>query len=498
MKRQAGVLLNVSSFPGKYGIGGFSCNVENFLREFAAMGFKVWQTLPITALGWGNSPYSGISAFAGNFLYIDLERTDGLLTKEELATAECRDAYYLTDYDAVRKNKSRLLRLAYSRINDGYLSKIKEFAQKQASWLYDYAAFMVLKERYEQASWLTWDEKYKKHTPETAEMVLRENESEFYYFCFEQYLFFAQWQRIRDYAKECGIKIFGDVPIYVCLDSVDVWANTEEFLLDKNYKPTEVAGVPPDYFCEDGQLWGNPLYDYAAMKKNGYRWWVGRMKHLSRFYDIVRIDHFRGFANYWAVPAAAETAKEGKWKKGAGKELFDRIRKEIPSLEIIAEDLGIVDDDVIKLLEDTEIMGMRVIQFGFDGDKENTHLPYNYPKQCVAYTATHDNDTTLGWLLSLDENTRREALSYVGCSEEYGWASGAGRCPATRAFIRTVLSSCATLAVLPMQDLCGYGSDTRMNTPGQANGCWRYRTNYEALADVDHAFLKNTIRLFGR
>ncbi len=498
-ERKAGILLNVSSFPGKYGIGGFSCNVENFLSEFAGMGFKIWQTLPITSLGWGNSPYCGISAYAGNYLYIDPERLDeGLLTKEELASAECNDAFYLTDYAAAAANKTRLLRLAYSRRTGMMMEKIDAFAAENADWLYDYAAFMVLKEVNDQTAWMTWESKWRVHTDKTAQTVRKCYPEEFGYYLFEQYCFFTQWARIREFASGVGMEIFGDVPIYLACDSVDVWADPKAFLLDTGYKPTEVAGVPPDYFSEDGQLWGNPLYDYKAMAKDDYAWWVRRIKHLHKLYDIIRIDHFRGFANYWAVPVSAKTAKEGKWKKGPGKKLFDVLYKEIPDLKIIAEDLGIIDDDVIELLESTGIPGMRVIQFGFDGDKKNTHLPYNYPHNCVAYTATHDNDTTLGWLLSLNDSTRADVLKYVNCSADYGWASGAGKCPATRAVIRSVMSSCADIAIVPMQDLCGYGSDTRMNTPGVADGCWRYRTNYNALNDVDHAFVRELITTYGR
>ncbi len=498
-KRKSGVLLNVSSFPGKYGIGDFSCNIEHFLGEFSGMGFRVWQTLPITTLGWGNSPYCGISSYAGNYLYVDLERLDdGLLTKEEIASCERPEAYYLTDYDFVREKKGHLLRLAYTRRTDELQKKIDAFSQENASWLYDYAAFMCLKEKFGQKSWLEWDEQYREHTDRTAKEVLQEMPEKFGYYCFEQYLFFTQWQRIRDYAKGVGVEIFGDVPIYVCLDSVDVWAEPNAFLLDENHKPTEVAGVPPDYFCEDGQLWGNPLYDFEKMKKDGYRFWTNRLKHLAKLYDIVRIDHFRAFASFWAVPADAKTAKTGKWKKGPGKELFDILKKEIPSLRIVAEDLGIIDDDVRKLLRDTDIPGMRVMQFGFDGDKENPHLSYNYDKNCVAYTATHDNDTTLGWLMSLDQATLQEALRYVGCDSHIGWANGAGNCPATRGFIREVISSCAKLAIIPMQDLCGYGGDTRMNTPGLATGCWRYRTNYNALNEIDHAFIRTLLSTYGR
>ena len=496
MDRCAGVLLNVSSLPGKYGIGGFSCNAEYFLSEFAGMGFKLWQTLPITSLGMGDSPYSGISAYAGNALYIDPERLDGLLTREELSAAEYKGGIYLTDYDYAREAKGKLIRLAYSRMTEEIRSNVKEFA-KENPWVNDYAAFMVLKKKNDDKCWLEWGE-YSDYSPSVVERVLDEYPEETGYYLFEQYYFFKQWKQIKKYANDLGIKVFGDLPIYVSFDSVDVWSNVECFKLDKRHRPTEVAGVPPDYFAEEGQLWGNPLYNYPHMEKDGYKWWVERIRHAKEMYDVVRIDHFRGLYEYWAVPADAKTAKEGKWRKGPQKKLFEILKKKVPDVEIIAEDLGIIDEHVTKFLEETGFYGMRVMQFGFDGDPKNTHLPYNYKKECVAYTATHDNDTTLGWLLSLDSETFRRAMTYVDCDDGFGWADGAGNCRATRAFIKAIMSSVADVAIVPMQDLCGYGSDTRMNTPGQASGCWRYRTNYSALNEVDHAFIHKMIKVYGR
>ena len=497
MERKAGVLLNVSSLPGKYGIGGFSCNAEYFLNEFAGMGFRIWQTLPITSPGYGNSPYSGMSSYAGNALYIDPERLDNLLSREELTAAEYKGGIYLTDYGYAYETKEKLLRLAYSRMNDVLKEKIVKFAEENSDWVYDYAAFMTLKKLNDQKCWAEWGE-YSHYTPARVKKVFKDYPDETGYYLFEQYWFFTQWERIRRHAASLGIKIFGDLPIYVSYDSVDVWAHTSCFKLDKNLKPTEVAGVPPDYFAKDGQLWGNPLYDYKAMAKDGYKWWTDRIKHTEKLYDMLRIDHFRGLYEYWAVPADAETAKEGKWCKGPQKALFENLKKVAPDIEIIAEDLGIIDENVEKFLAETGFYGMRVMQFGFDGDKKNKHLPHNYDKNCVAYTATHDNDTTLGWLLSLDENTLESALNYVACDSGYGWADGAGKCRATRAFIRAVMASTANIAIVPMQDLCGYGSDTRMNTPGQAEGCWRYRTNYSAINSIDHSFIRNLITTYGR
>lgn len=498
MKRCAGVLLNVSSLPGKYGIGGFSCNAEYFLNEFAGMGFKIWQTLPITSVGGGcYSPYSGMSTYAGNYLYIDMERLDGLLTGQELAEAEYRGGIYLTDYEYAARVKRDLLMKAYYRITPEIKQNVMAFAEENKNWLNDYAAFRILKSKFGDTCWNEWGE-YSKHSASLVKKVIEDNEQEAGYFFFEQYYFFKQWAIIKNHANNLGIKVFGDLPIYVSYDSVDVWACPSAFLLDKDFKPTLVAGVPPDYFAADGQLWGNPLYNYEKMAKNNYKWWTDRIAHVHKLYDILRIDHFRGLYEYWAIPAGAQTAREGHWEKGPQMALFNAVKKVVPDLEIIAEDLGIIDEGVQGFLEETGFYGMRVIQFGFDGDPTNRHLPHNYEKHSVAYTATHDNDTTLGWLLSLYPYEVNTALHYVNCDSGYGWADGAGYCRATKAFIRAVMASVSDVAIIPMQDLCGYGSDTRMNTPGRTDGCWTYRTNYGALEGIDHGFIRDMIHTYGR
>lgn len=497
MKRRAGVLLNVSSLPGQYGIGSFTQDAEKFLDEMAGMGFKVWQTLPITAAGAGDSPYSGVSSFAGNYLYIDPERLFGLVTKEEVAAARYHGDIYLTDYAFARRVKKEILEKAYSRVNSEIKKEMDEFVKINEYWLPDYAAFMALKELNNGAQWTEWKEN-RKYSKSLRDRILKENSERTGFYIFEQYIFFKQWSGIRKYAKGYQIDIFGDLPIYVSLDSADVWAHTELFKLDENFASTEVAGVPPDYFAEDGQLWNNPLYDYEKMAKDGYKWWVERLKHALDMYDILRIDHFRGLYEYWAVPAGETTAKNGKWRKGPDTAIFDELKKVLPEHCIVAEDLGIIDENIAAFLKKCGYYGMRVMQFGFDGDVNNHHLPHNYIQECVAYTGTHDNDTTLGWLLSLNEQTRRNALAYVGSDADYGWANGGGRCRATKAFIRSLMSSVARLAIVPMQDLCGYGSDTRMNVPGVGEGCWRYRTNYSAIDNIDRDFIRNVIRIYGR
>lgn len=497
MKRRAGVLLNVSSLPGQYGIGGFSQDAEKFLDEIAGMGFKVWQTLPITATGAGDSPYSGFSSFAGNFLYIDPERLENL-DKEEIVAARYNGDIYLTNYGFARRAKREALELSYSRIGEETRREMARFIEENAYWLPDYAAFMALRELHDGKQWKDWAEEYRAYSKSLRARVLKEQADRAGYYFYEQFVFYRQWKRIHDYAAGYGIEVFGDLPIYVNYDSVDVWAHTELFQLDKNLRPKKVAGVPPDYFAEEGQLWGNPLYDYKKMAHDGYHWWVERLKHSLKLYDILRIDHFRGLYEYWAVDAEAENAKNGEWQKGPKTAIFDELKKVMPDHCIVAEDLGLVDEKVAEFVRECGYYGMRVMQFGFDGNPENTHLPHNFVQECVAYTGTHDNDTTLGWLLSLDRQTREAALEYVGIDADYGWANGGGKCIATKAFIRSVISSCARLAIIPMQDLCGYGSDTRMNVPGVAEGCWRYRTNYTAVNNIDRDFIRGIIRIYGR
>ncbi len=494
--RSAGIMINVSSMPGHYGIGGFGRDTEEFIEDMASMGFKIWQTLPITTLGWGNSPYSGISTFAGNYLYIDLERVP-FLSNDEIREAQYQGDIYLANYDFAKETKAKYLRLAYSRRDANIQNSIDLFKEKNKGWLIDYAVFKTLKDKFMQKCWSEWGI-YNNYSPELVEEIVRNEYDSVNYYCFEQYLFYTQWDSIKEVAHRCGIKIFGDLPIYVSYDSVDVWANISLFQIDKNLCPIRVAGVPPDYFAKDGQLWGNPLYDYKVMAKDNYKWWVERIAHALSLYDILRIDHFRGLYDYWSVDSAETTAVNGRWEKGPRDAIFKELKKVVNSPSIIAEDLGLIDKEVEDFVKKCGFPGMCVMQFGFNGDVTNKHLPHNYDKECVAYTGTHDNDTTLGWLLSLDQTTLEGALRYVNCDISYGWASGGGQCRATKAFVRMLFASSADIAIVPMQDLCGYGSDTRMNIPGQAENCWRYRTNYSAINNIDRDFIRTTIAMFGR
>lgn len=500
MIRSSGVLLNISSLPGEYGIGGFSLDAKNFAEYISTMGFHWWQTLPITTIGKGNSPYSGISAFAGNYLYIDpysLEK--GLLTDEELVSRKYNGSIYLTDYDYARKCKRELLQIAFSRISDTILNNIECFRKKNKYWLEDYALYMALYDENNQQPWHKWEDPLKfRHTDALDKAKKRlKNQMLFYYF--EQYEFFRQWKQLKFFINNFGVGVFGDIPMYVYYDSIDVWAHSHLFQLGEDLKPSLVAGVPPDYFNSEGQLWGNPLYNYKNMQKDNYEWLIKRITHNLELYDMLRIDHFRGFYKYWAIPADSNTAKNGTWLDGPKMDLWHHLKKHISNPKIIAEDLGIMDEETYNYVKEAGFYGMRVMQFAFDGDCSNIHLPHNYNKECVGYTSTHDNDTTLGWLLNLDNDATREyALNYVNCGISAGWASGGGSCMATKSFIRTLLASPSELAIIPMQDLCGYGSNTRMNTPGVAEGNWKYRTNYTAMDNVDSSYMRMLNNIYGR
>ena len=493
MARRSGVLMNISSLPSPYGIGVMGREARAWCDRIADMGFGLWQILPTVPIGEGNSPYASPSAFAGNTLYIDPEQLlgEGLITEREHRSAIYSGSPYTVDYDFVKKQNAILLRAAYGRADDALLEKARAFGEKHPH-IKNYALYMAIKEKEGGAPFWKWK---KGLDYETVINNGKEYAGETLYHLFCQYLFFTQWASLKKYANEKGIKIFGDMPIYVSLDSADLWSRPSLFKVSgKRARPKEVAGVPPDYFSEDGQLWGNPLYDWAAMKKDGFSWWKERIDHSFRLYDVLRIDHFRAFASYWAVPVGAKSAKEGKWKKGPAMELFGAIGK--VKGEIIAEDLGEFGEDVVKLLSDTGFPGMRVIQFGFDGG-DSTHLPHNYERNSVAYVGTHDNNTLLGWLWEMSPEERERALLYCGADKE-DWKRGGKDAPACRRIIETVWRSASDTAIISYQDMCGYGSDTRMNIPGVAKDNWRYRTTVSAMNDMDGGYFRRINKLFKR
>ena len=497
LKRSSGVLINVSTLPSRYGIGGFGHEVEKCVEFLLEGGFTRWQVLPLTTIGLGNSPYSGNSAFALNFLYIDPDKLleAGYISEQERDEAIYPGTPYVVDYGAVFQLKDKVLRAAYKNKGEEIHDKLKKYL-KANSWVYDYALYMTIKEKFNNSSWLDWPKEYKFRENVNEKDFIKENRWEFYFYVFSQYLLDIQWSDCKKYLASKKISVIGDMPMYVSLDSSDVWANRKNYQLKADGTPKKVAGVPPDYFSENGQLWGNPLYDYKYMEQNNYAWWIQRIDRMMEIYDILRIDHFRAFSEYWAVPADAETAKEGKWCKGVGNELFNLIFEKYPKDRFIAEDLGIIDDKVRRLLKKTGLPGMRVMHFGY-GDKTNIHTPCNYVKNCIGYTGTHDNNTSLGWLWELNEGTRQKVLEYLGCSKD-DWGRGAFDNISVKLMIKKLMESECQIAMVPLQDLFGFGSDCRMNTPGVATGNWQYRATQDQFDSCRKSYYRDLNIATGR
>ncbi len=463
MKRSSGVLMPISSLDGEYSCGAFGEEAKNFIDLLVKCGFGMWQVLPFCMVDECNSPYKSYSAFGGNPYFIDLPtlKRKGLVSERELEIFR-QLTPYSCEYERLREERIDLLRRAASRVIDR--TPITEFI-KDNKWLKQFCEFMALKSANGGAEWTEWT-------------VCEYDAEELFAWQFIQYEFFEEWKEIKAYANSKGIGIIGDIPIYVSYDSCDVWANKELFQLDGDCKPKCVAGVPPDYFCEDGQLWGNPIYDWDKMRADGFYWWRERIKHMFGLFDGVRIDHFRGIENYWSIPGDATSAKEGKWVKGPGKELIDALKEVADGKLLIAEDLGEESPEVNALLEYSGFPGMRVMQFGFIGDDDNRHLPHNYIENCIAYTGTHDNNTLLGYVWELDDAQRRYLLDYCGYAS-HDWDKGYD------AIIRALFASSAGTVILPIQDLLGYGSDTRFNIPGKAKGNWSYRVTRAQLNSIN-------------
>lgn len=493
----SGVLMPLSCVNGDFAVGVMGKEAREFLLKMKRMGFSCWQVLPIGMTDEMNSPYCSCSAFAGNPVYIDpRELPDGLLTKDEIDESIYSGSCYTADYSFAFEKRMKALRLAFSRADGVLLEKAEKFAEEN-KYCRDFSLYMALKEKFGLSPWWEWDENYKFYHL-AAKSKDDEIKKEALFHSFVQYLFYTQWSKLKEYANSLGVEIFGDMPIYVSLDSADVWADTSLFKLDKKtLKPKKVAGVPPDYFSADGQLWGNPIYAWDEMEKDGFSWWKERLSFALKIYDSVRIDHFRALASYWEVDADAKTAKNGEWKKGPGLKLFDALEIKQKSLPIVAEDLGTFGEDVVKLLEDTGFPGMRVIQFGFDPNGDSTHLVHNYSRNCVAYVGTHDNNTLLGWLYEASPSERKFALDYCAFKGD-NWGEGGYKSPSCRSVIETVWRSSAYLSVISFQDMCGFGSDARMNRPGVAKGNWLFRAGKDAIDSVDEEYYKYINYLYKR
>ena len=494
-KRFSAVLMSISSLPSPFGIGDFGKGAKDFLKLLSEMGFSAWQVLPFNPLDFGNSPYGSHSAFAGNYLYIDpiYLYKKNYISNEELQNAKYIGSPYTVDYSAVKKSKFKILKAAFENAKADLLPELQTFMQEN-DWVRDYALYMSIKETNGMLPFTEWDNELKNYN--SALKHENEYKDKMLFYAFEQYIFSLQYNELKKYAEDLKIAIIGDIPIYVAPDSVDVWKNPELFDLNDDYSPRKVAGVPPDAFSSDGQLWGNPVYLWKNHISTDFEWWMSRLKRTFELYDVVRIDHFRGFSSYYSVDADAENAVHGNWEFAPGSELFKKVLSEIDKERIIAEDLGTLSADVTALLNETEIRGMRVIQFGF-ADGNSMHLPHNYAENCVAYIGTHDNNTLLGWLWELNDTDRKNALDYCGFKDG-NWGDGGYYSKSCRAVIETVWKSSAAGAVIPFQDLCGYGCDARMNIPGVADNNWRFRTTEDVFGEIDKKYYKKINELYFR
>jgi len=500
--RSGGVLLHPTSLPGPYGIGDLGPQAYRFVDWLTSTGCKLWQVLPLGPTGYGDSPYQCFSAFAGNpyLIGFDALLEDGLLTQEDLADAPDFDASPTGTMSNVNFGllipwKLGLLQKAFSRFQstpDQFRDEFDSFCADNSSWLDDYALFMSIKEFNGGGAWNEWDESLRKRENAAMDKARNEHAERIQRNSFYQFLFFRQWNKLRTYANERNIMIIGDIPIFIAYDSADAWSNQELFFLGEDSQPTVVAGVPPDYFSATGQLWGNPLYRWDVHKQTGYAWWLERFRAVLKLVDIVRVDHFRGFAGYWEIPFGEPTAEHGQWIKGPGADFFNAMNaglKEGPDAElpIIAEDLGLITPDVVELRDQFNLPGMRIFQFGFD-KAENPFLPHNYVTNCVAYTGTHDNDTARGWLEAAPQHEREFAFRYLDTDpNRFVWD-----------LIRGIWSSVAVYAITTMQDLLNLGTEARMNFPSKLGGNWEWRMKEEDMNDELARSLGELNRLFLR
>ena len=490
-KRASGVLMPLSSLPSPYGIGTMGKAAYEFVDFLASAGQKYWQLLPLGPIGYGDSPYAPLSAFAGNPYYIDLDTLieDGLLTREEVSAPDWGCDPEKTDYGKLFENRFCVLRKAFNRGRERYAHEMAAFAAENESWLPDYALYMAVKSHFGMQAPPDWpDEAIRTRKPEAVKAYREKLSEEIAYYSFLQFLFFRQWEKLKRYANEKGILLIGDIPIYAAMDSAEPWSERSLFQLNEKGQPERVAGVPPDGFTPDGQLWGNPLYRWDRMKEDGYRWWIRRIAATKRLYDVIRIDHFRGLESYWSVPAGDKTAAGGVWMPGPGMDLVGTLQREFPSLPFIAEDLGYITPEVEKLLRDSGFPGMKVLQFGFSPDARSDALPCHLPENIVCYAGTHDNDTVKGWVMTGDPAQVAFAREYLNIRDgDWSWS-----------FIRAGMGSVANLFIACMWDLLEKGSEARMKTPGSATGNWQWRMSPGSLTPELTAKLRRYTEIYDR
>lgn len=496
MNRAAGILLPITSLPSRYGIGCFSESAYEFVDWLKEAGQCYWQILPLVPTSFGDSPYQSFSTYAGNPYFISLETLveEGVLTEEECEAADFGEDPQDIDYEKMYLSRYPLLKKAYSRSNVSQNQDYLKFVEDNAWWLGDYALFMAVKERFEGKPWTEWAEDIRLRRSNAMDYYRKEQYFDIEFHQYLQYQFHKQWTRLKSYANEKGVKIIGDIPIYVAMDSADAWAHPELFQLDENNVPVAVAGCPPDGFAAEGQLWGNPLYRWDYHESTGFAWWMERLRYCFQMYDVVRIDHFRGFDEYYSIPYGEKTAINGTWKKGPGMKLFHRMKEVLGEREVIAEDLGYVTDSVRKMVEDSGFPGMKVLEFAFDSrdtGSASDYLPHNYGENCVAYTGTHDNETLTGWFGSISKEEMamvREYLCDQYTPEKYLY----------KPLISLIMRSRAKLCVIPLQDYLGYDNSCRMNRPSTVGINWKWRITREELTEELKEEIYSIARRYGR
>lgn len=497
MDRGAGIIMHIASLPGDFGIGTLGEEAYKFADFIKDAGLKYWQILPLGHTGYGDSPYQCFSAFAGNPYFIDFKilEEQGLLKADDYENENYGENKGEIDYGTLFLAKYNALKKAYRNFkenkNNEIEEKFNEFKIEKQFWLEDYSLYMAIKYHFKLKSWYNWDEDIKRRDKESIDSYKELLKDDIEYWSFIQYLFYDQWDRLKEYVNSLDIKIIGDIPIYVAEDSVDTWSHPENFKINmKTLEPLAVAGCPPDVFSETGQLWGNLIYNWDEMESNEYKWWIKRVEESLKLYDILRIDHFRGFESYWQIPYGEKTAINGKWEKGPGMKLFKKINEKLGEVKIIAEDLGYLTDDVRVFLKETGFPGMRVLQFAFDGNFDNEYLPHRYIKNCIAYTGTHDNDTFLGWY---EKTARKEeteiAEEYLGLNEDEGYNYG---------FIRGVWGSIADVAITTMQDFLNLGNEARINLPSTLGTNWKWRVDESSLNEELSTKIYKFTKMFGR
>ena len=479
MKRASGILLPVASLPSKYGIGCFSKEAYQWVDWLQKSGQSYWQILPLVSTGFGDSPYQSVSSFAGNPYFIDLESLveEGVLTEEECESVTWGESEVSIDYGILYKERYDLLHLAYERSEIWKNPDFVSFMEENVGWLDDYALFMAVKQIFDGAVWSEWPEDIRKRWSYSLDYYREKCYYTIEFYKYLQFQFWKQWKKLKDYANKKGIEIIGDIPIYVAFDSADAWASPELFQFDENFLPTAVAGCPPDAFAKKGQLWGNPLYRWDFHKQTGYAWWHKRLEHCFRLYDVVRIDHFRGFDEYYSIPYGAETAVNGHWEKGPGIDFFHTLNRKLGEKQIIAEDLGFLTPSVAELLKESGYPGMKVLEFAFDPREKTDYLPHSYDRNCVVYTGTHDNETLVQWYQGLSKASKAFSIEYMNNGrtpeEERYWD-----------FIRMAMLSTANTCIIPIQDYLGLGKEARINKPSTLGMNWKWRLELESLTNA--------------